>query len=417
MSTFSPEIVRAYLCERAEFPRPGADAQGDALAAQLLAQMRMQFGRDALDQGVRQVEETTVLWAALGTLDAPPTLVTRTYDEDGAAWQVWEAPQPEPRPDILAPGAPGATRWPMQRLGRSDIFVAAKKLPNFSAIAYRFEAGERRYGDNWVVLEHYPPEPDCLPQPGTPQGAVTEYLLKESAAYPGTVRGYWVYVPAQYRSAGPPACLMVFQDGGMYLGPPAHVPTVLDNLIHKGELPVTVAVFVNPGTFPEREGRYQNRSVEYDTLSDQYARFLRDDLVPIVSGMVRLRPDAASHAIGGISSGGAAAFTAAWEAPDLFGKVLSHVGSYTNIRGAHQYPFLVRQAERKPIRVYLQDGANDIDDVCGNWPLANQSMAAALKFKGYDYHFEMGRGYHSLAHGGATLPSALRWLWRGWQEV
>ena len=127
---------------------------------------------------------------------------------------------------------------------------------------------------------------------------------------------------------------------------------------------------------------------------------------------MNLRTDAASHAICGISSGGACAFTAAWEMPDLFSKVLSHVGSYTNIRGAHNYWILIRQNPPKPIRVYLQDGSNDIDDVHGSWPLANQEMAAALKFRGYDYRLDMGRGFHSLAHGGATLPSALRWLWR-----
>jgi enterochelin esterase family protein len=173
-----------------------------------------------------------------------------------------------------------------------------------------------------------------------------------------------------------------------------------------------VGIFVNPGTFPEQAGRFQNRSFEYDTLSDQYARFLRDELLPEVSKRINLRADAPSHAIGGISSGGACAFTAAWEMPDLFSKVLSHVGSFTNIRGAHNYWPLVRREPRKPIRVYLQDGANDIDDVCGNWPLANQQMAAAFKFRGYDYRFDYGRGYHSLAHGGAVLPSALRWLWR-----
>ena len=240
---------------------------------------------------------------------------------------------------------------------------------------------------------------------------MSEYLI-ESKVFAGTVRSYWLYVPAQYRPDGPPACLMVFQDGGMYLEPPASVPTVFDNLIHKNEMPLTVGVFINPGTFPGQEGRFQNRSFEYDTLSDQYARFLRDEILPQVSRIVNLRTDAASHAIGGLSSGAACAFTAAWEMPDLFSKVLSHVGSYTNIRGAHNYWVLVRQNPPKPIRVYLQGGSNDIDDVHGSWPLANEEMAAALKFRGYDYRLDMGRGFHSLAHGGAMLPSALRWLWR-----
>jgi enterochelin esterase family protein len=190
------------------------------------------------------------------------------------------------------------------------------------------------------------------------------------------------------------------------------VPTILDNLIHQGEMPVTVGLFVNPGTFRDQPGRFQNRSFEYDTLSDQYARFLRDELLPQVGTLVELRDDAASRAIGGISSGAVCAFTAAWQMPELFGKVLCHVGSFTNIRGAQAYWSQVRQTPRKPIRVYLQDGANDIDDACGNWFLANQELAAALRFMGYDCRVEWGRGFHSLAHGGAVLPSALRWLWR-----
>jgi enterochelin esterase-like enzyme len=364
-------------------------------------------GHDALAKGICQVEETTVLWA-IEEKGAAPSVLMRTLVEDGSAWAWWRAPEPETRGDMLASGA---TRWPLWRLGAGPVYATAMELPNFSATAYRFEAGERPFDTGWVRVEHFAPEPDCLPQPGVPHGVMSEYLW-ESKVFGGTVRGYWLYVPAQYRPDGPPACWMVFQDGGMYVEPPAPVPIVFDNLIHKGKMPLTVGVFVNPGTFRGQEGRFQNRSFEYDTLSDQYARFLRDEIIPQVSRIVNLRTDAASHAICGISSGGACAFTAAWEMPDLFSKVLSHVGSYTNIRGAHNYWTLIRQNPPKPIRVYLQDGSNDIDDVHGSWPLANQEMAAAFKFRGYDYRLDMGRGFHSLAHGGATLPSALRWLWR-----
>ncbi|MBN1451496.1 MAG: hypothetical protein JW963_10815, partial [Anaerolineales bacterium] len=270
--------------------------------------------------------------------------------------------------------------------------------------------GAHRFGDSWVVLEHFVPEPECSPQPGVPQGTVTEYLWRGDV-FPGTVRGYWLYVPAQYRP-DEPARLMVFQDGGMYLQPPAPVPTIFDNLIHQGDMPVTVGLFVNPGTFPEQEGRFQNRVTEYHAQSDQYARLIHDELIPEVCKQVNLREDAASHAIGGISSGGACAFIAAWERPDWFNKVLCHVGSFTNILNSHAYPFIIRQTPRKPLRIYLQDGANDIDDMCGNWALGSQQMAAALKFRSYDYRLDWGRGFHSLVHGGAVLPSALRWLWR-----
>lgn len=375
-------------------------------SAQLAEQLSASFDHDALAQGTHRVEETTILWAIEMNGEATPELVTKTY-HDGAMWHEWEAPQPNPRPDLLATGV---ERQPIQRLGTSNVYALVRELPNFSATAYRVEVAGRKCKGNWVVLEHFVPEPDCLPQPSVPKGTVTEHLWK-SDIFAGTVRGYWVYVPAQYQPETPTS-LMVFQDGGMYLQAPADVPTVFDNLIHKGLMPVTVGLFVNPGTFPEQPGRFQNRSFEYDTLSDQYARFLRDELMPEVAKAVNLRTDAASHAIGGISSGGICAMNVAWQMPDLFGKVLSHVGSFTNIRGGHNLWTSVRKEERKPIRVYLQDGTNDIDDACGNWPLANMQMAAALKFRGYDHYFDYGQGFHSLAHGGAVLPSALRWLWR-----
>jgi enterochelin esterase family protein len=210
---------------------------------------------------------------------------------------------------------------------------------------------------------------------------------------------------------------MVFQDGGGYQNPKGQyrVPTVFDNLIHKKEMPVTVGIFINPGAFPpsdkDKRGR-SNRSFEYDTLSDQYARFLEQEILPEVAKSYNLRKDAAGRAICGISSGGICAFTVAWERPHLFSKVLSHVGSFTNIRGGDVYPGRIRKAPRKPIRVFLQDGSEDLDNQFGNWPLANQQMAKALAFKKYDYRFVYGHGKHSGNHGGAILPDSLRWLWR-----
>jgi enterochelin esterase family protein len=193
------------------------------------------------------------------------------------------------------------------------------------------------------------------------------------------------------------------------------VPTVFDNLIHKKEMPLTVGIFINPGAVPAAVQGAQprsNRSFEYDTLNDQYVRFLEQEILPEVGKKLQLRQDAAGRAICGISSGGICAFTAAWQRPDLFSKVLSHVGSFTNIRGGDVYPGIVRKTEAKPIRVFLQDGSNDLDNLHGSWPLANQSMAAALKFAKYDYRFEYGDGGHNGKHGGAILPESLRWLWR-----
>jgi len=223
---------------------------------------------------------------------------------------------------------------------------------------------------------------------------------------------------------------MVFQDGGGYVHVEGagyvksmekqkaqhRVPVVFDNLIHKKEMPVTVGVFINPGTFPPTAAGAKarsNRSFEYDTLSDQYAKFLEKEILPEVEKTVKLRSDAAGRAICGISSGGICAFTAAWERPDLFSKVLSHVGSYTNIRGGDVYPGLIRKTERKPIRVFLQDGSGDLDNLHGSWPLANLQMAAALRHMEYDYKLVFGDGGHNGKHGGVILPDSLRWLWRG----
>jgi enterochelin esterase family protein len=266
------------------------------------------------------------------------------------------------------------------------------------------------------AADDYQLGPDSMRQPGVPQGTVTKHAWTMSAIYPGTERDYWVYVPQQYDSARP-ACVMVFQDGGAYVDENGsfRVPIVFDNLIAQGAMPVTIGIFVNPGVIlPTEEGGQprRNRSFEYDTLSDQYARFLLDEVLPEVGKNYNIAQEAEGRAIGGISSGGICAFTVAWERPDAFSKVLSHVGSFTNIRGGHVYPALVRKTERKPIRVFLQDGANDLDNLHGNWPLANQQMAAALKYSGYDYRFEFGDGGHNGKHGGAILPDSLRWLWR-----
>jgi enterochelin esterase family protein len=212
---------------------------------------------------------------------------------------------------------------------------------------------------------------------------------------------------------------MVFQDGA---GAKDFAPLVFDNLIAKGDIPVIVGIFIQPGVFIS-DGK-ANRSFEYDTLSDRYARFLLEEILPEVEKTVKLRHDAASRAIAGASSGGICAFTVAWERPNTFSKVLSWIGSFTNIasgttarEGGHNYAALVRKTPKKPIRVFLQDGANDLDNVHGNWPLANLTLAKALAFANYDYRFEYGQGFHSNRHGRAMLPDSLRWLWRDYRPT
>jgi enterochelin esterase family protein len=240
-----------------------------------------------------------------------------------------------------------------------------------------------------------------------------------SKIFPGTRRDWWIYIPAQYKPERP-AAVMVFQDGSgtpASADPKEYVPTVFDNLIAKGDMPVTVAIFVEPGVVIN--GDRSNRAFEYNTLSSQYARFVIEEILPEAEKTVTLRHDAESRAIAGFSSGAIAAFGVAWERPNEFSKVLSWVGSFTNLasgesgrEGGHNYPALIGRNPGKPIRVFLQGGTNDAENQAGSWTLANQAMARALAFAGYDYKFELGQGFHSDKHGRAILPDSLRWLWR-----
>ena len=261
----------------------------------------------------------------------------------------------------------------------------------------------------------YPYTKDSERQPGVPQGTVTKYEWR-SEIFPGTVRDYWVYVPSQY-AADQPAALMVFQDGHAYVAEDGlfRVPVVFDNLIHNEEMPVTIGLFVNPGhrgsSLPAIAWEADNRSLEYDSLTETYARFLIEEMIPEVEKTHLVSSDPRQRAVCGASSGGICAFTVAWQRPDAFHRVLSHIGSFTDIRGGHQYPSYIRTWAKRDIKVFLQDGENDLDTPQGNWWLANQQLAAALAFRGYDHKFVAGKGGHDGRHGGAILPDSLRWLW------
>jgi len=271
-----------------------------------------------------------------------------------------------------------------------------------------------------LSLPEMPPPvlgPDSMEKEGVPKGAVSEHVWNDSKAFPGTIRNYYVYQPVQYKPENP-ASVIVFQDGHAYLKADGEfrVPTVLDNLIAAGDLPPTVAIFVNPGEvaeeLPKDPWKASNRSVEYDTLSDAYARLIIDEILPEVGKSLKLTSDPEQRAICGLSSGGICAWTVAWQRPDAFRKVISHIGSFTNIRGGDAYPGMIRKAEKKPIRAFFQDGINDLDNQHGSWPLGNMQMEAALKFAKYDYRYVWGHGGHQGAQGGVLLPETLRWLWR-----
>jgi predicted alpha/beta superfamily hydrolase len=271
-----------------------------------------------------------------------------------------------------------------------------------------------------------------MPQPGVPQGKVTAWAQLPSQAYPGTLHDYCVYVPAQYDPARP-AALMIFQDGQAWMRADGdyRVPAVLDNLIYRREIPVSIAVFINPGRTPEQlqasandwGDRSSNRPQEYNALDDKYARVIVDELLPVLNREYSLSSDPRDRAIGGASSGAIAAFTVAWHRPDQFSKVISTIGSFVDIRGGHAYPDMIRRSERKPIRIFLQDGVNDHRGIRPgqpastynadrDWHAQNRKMVAALTEKGYDVNFTWGIGTHSNKQSGAILPEMLRWLWR-----
>ncbi len=270
------------------------------------------------------------------------------------------------------------------------------------------------FAANMSTDEPYTLGPDSLAQDGVPRGSISKHHWVSTTIYPGTERDYWLYVPQQYDRTQP-ACLMVFQDGDRYLSPQANAAIVFDNLIHRGEMPVTIGLFVAPGDSGPGNPIYggtDNRSFEYDSLGDRYARFLIEELLPQIEREYRIVAAPSGRAICGLSSGGICAFTVAWERPDVFGKVVSHCGSFADMRGGYVYPTLIRKTEAKPIRVFLQTGARDLDIVAGSWPLGNQDVAAALAYREYDYQFVYGDGGHTLRHGAALFPDTLRWLWR-----
>lgn len=283
---------------------------------------------------------------------------------------------------------------------------------------------------------------DHFPRDGVPRGRLEGPLEFHSTVFAGTVRRYWVFVPAQYDPATP-AALLVFQDGQRATNPegPLRVPQVLENLIARGDIPVTIGIFVTPGHHADHYpgdlgmGNPDNRAAEYDAVDDRYARFLIDELLPAVGKRYRLSDDPEQRAIGGTSSGAICAFTVAWQRPDAFRKVLSFIGSYVSIGfrpgeepvrlGGQDYPALIRREPIRPLRIFLQDGNNDLDNEWGDWFLANRQMVSALRYANrhadasgssgprYAIRTVWTTGGHADHHGGAMLPDALRWLWSG----
>ncbi|WP_437204838.1 alpha/beta hydrolase-fold protein [Planctomicrobium sp. SH664] len=338
---------------------------------------------------------------------------------------------------------------PMTRLPGTDLWVWAEKFAENTGIHYRYDVDGRRFVGGRAPrmgFENYPLGPDGLEQPGVPKGQILEMgVFSSQKHFPGTERKWWIYIPAQYNPAAKKqASLMVVNDGGGFYKGEGSVSTVLDNLIHQRKIPVTIAVFIDPGVFPAKEAGkdpVSNRSNEYDTCTPRYANFLDEEILPIVRDRFPHSSNPWDHAIMGSSSGASCAFTAAWHRNDLFRRVISFVGSYCDFRPlnsypeyggalkldkddygpwktAHDYPALIRKTNpRKEIRVFLQDGENDVNNTLGNWWLANQQMASALSFAGYDYRFATSTGVHSKRHGMSIFPEIMTWVWSNEHSV
>ncbi|MBS1816152.1 MAG: esterase [Acidobacteria bacterium] len=361
---------------------------------------------------------------------------------DGTAWLSHEhafffALQSQSAPQLVIDEQPPVA---MQRVADSDLWFAAPSMERLDALhGFYYVVNGEHFGGSHDVPAFGPMH---YADAKTPQGTLSPKYEIVSKIYDGMRSDYWIYVPAQYR-VDKPAALMVFTDGQSHIKRVANQPAelnVIDHLIAAGKMPIAICVFTSPGDisgspdtptyrFVEAYAKKWNRtlkdsmrSTEYDTVSDRFARFLRDELLPEVEKKYNIRHDAYSRAIQGSSSGAIAAFNAAWQMPDQFSRVLSWIGTYTSIQwredptnpdGGHDYPEKVLRGPKRNIRVWLQDGSNDQENPrYGSWPLANLRMANALKAQGYDFHLLFGDGTHNAAQGRATLSQSLTWLWR-----
>jgi putative esterase len=347
------------------------------------------FGRQNLTQGRAgaRIEATTVAWAVI---DPKPA---RVVQQDGT---------------LIGD---------MTALGDDGLQVLVSQMPNFSETGYRIESEGMPHLAGTVHVEYFDYTADSMPQKNVPSGKLEKFEWSTSKVFPDTVRDVTVYLPAGFKS-GEETCLMVWQDGSRHADPNGamRATVVFDNLIHQKEMPRTVGVFIDPGRMKKQPpgAKGGNRGFEYDSVGDAYSRFLIGEILPEVEKryQTKFRPQPEAWAIAGGSSGGICSFTVAWERPDKFRKVLSWVGSFVDLKGGHVYPSIIRLTERKPIRIYLLDGENDLDNKFGNWPIANKQMAAALKYMNYDFRIDWTQCFHGSKGMAPKLPDALRWLWR-----
>jgi len=306
---------------------------------------------------------------------------------------------------------------PMTSAGQ-DRWTYSGKLATGTSHSFYYLVDGQKFGGKTDVPAF---GPDSYEQAGVPHGKLSEKIVHTSKIYDGMQSNYWIYVPAQYDPAQA-AALMVWQDGQgrVQREGAAHSQIVFDNLTQQKKIPVMIHVFIQPGMV----GTKAMRSIEYDTVSDKYARFLRDEVLPEVYAKYNIRKDGYSRGISGSSSGGICAFNVAWFQPDQFSRVLSNIGSFTSIQwhpgeidGGNVYPFKIRKEPKRNIRVWLQDGSEDLENNHGSWPLQNLQMANSLKLMDYDFHLSLGTGTHNGAHGASELPEEMTWLWRDYDPA
>jgi enterochelin esterase-like enzyme len=306
----------------------------------------------------------------------------------------------------------------MDKLPGGNVWTYSTELRQGTSHSFHYMIEGKRFGGRQDVPVYLS---DCYLKPGAREGTLSAKLTHTSKIYEGMTTDYWIYVPAEY-DASRAAALMVWQDGERHInrGGVNKTLNVLDNLTHQKRIPVMISVFINPGV----RGQQRMRSVQYDTVDDTYPRFLRDEILAEVQARYNIRRDAYSRGIEGQSSGAICALNAAWQHNDQFSRVLSHIGSYTSIQwrpgqleGGNVYPFKVRKEPKRNIRIWIQDGSEDLENQHGSWPLQNIQLANSLKMRGYDFRLSWSNGSHNSAHGSAELPRSLSWLWRDYDPA